>query len=582
MRLDKHAFGWWFLNSRWACVILAVVLGVAALTLCANEGPRGSVVLYVDDNASLGGDGSSWATAYAHLQDALSEANSNGAVGEIWVAEGTYLPDLGSAQIPCDRSETFRLIPGVRMYGGFVGDESILDERNFQTHSTVLSGDLNGDDNGFANNTENSVHVVDSSDANSQSLLDGFVIRGGNTFPMSTGGAGLYAEGGAAVFANCSFEWNSAIIGGAAYSMGNTKFVGCRFRWNRTHPSLGGGRPGNQGTGGGFYCGAGCDAVFINCEFQRNAANWAGALCVAQGKTKLTNCTVSGNWSGPTPSSFWSGAAGLYVVGGPPEVGGVDGVLHIENSIIGSNWDVSDDDFGGDVVVGDLDAQLLVGSYAQSIVTNTIIDERPTVNAAPLPLFVETPHARIAPSGEVVFAALGDLRLRSSSPAIDAGNNAADTNITTNGTQAIPSMDINGYARFVDDPDTIDTGVGTPPIVDLGPHEYQPGDCNYNGMLDSDEIAAGTSLDCNDNFVPDDCEPDIDDDGIVDDCDPCAGGPASGDVDANGVIDLNDYISMVPCLTGPFGGAGNGCECFDFDNDGDIDLQDFASFTLLP
>jgi hypothetical protein len=34
-------------------------------------------------------------------------------------------------------------------------------------------------------------------------------------------------------------------------------------------------------------------------------------------------------------------------------------------------------------------------------------------------------------------------------------------------------FDLDGNPRFVDDPDTDDTGHGTPPIVDMGAYEYQ-------------------------------------------------------------------------------------------------------------
>jgi hypothetical protein len=61
----------------------------------------------------------------------------------------------------------------------------------------------------------------------------------------------------------------------------------------------------------------------------------------------------------------------------------------------------------------------------------------------------------------------------------------------------------------------------------------------------------------------------------------CAGGAASGDVDANSLIDLNDYRELAPCLTGPEGDVGVGCECLDFDSDSDTDLMDFAEFQTV-
>jgi parallel beta-helix repeat protein len=62
-------------------------------------------------------------------------------------------------------------------------------------------------------------------------------------------------------------------------------------------------------------------------------------------------------------------------------------------------------------------------------------------------------------------AANGDLRLCSCSPCVDAGDNdAVPSGVTT---------DLDGNPRFVDDANVPDTGIGTPPIVDMGAYERQ-------------------------------------------------------------------------------------------------------------
>jgi hypothetical protein len=64
-----------------------------------------------------------------------------------------------------------------------------------------------------------------------------------------------------------------------------------------------------------------------------------------------------------------------------------------------------------------------------------------------------------------VNAAGGDFHLMAGSACIDAGDNLS-----------VPgglSSDLDGEARFVDDPDTVDTGNGVAPVVDMGAYEVQ-------------------------------------------------------------------------------------------------------------
>jgi hypothetical protein len=115
-------------------------------------------------------------------------------------------------------------------------------------------------------------------------------------------------------------------------------------------------------------------------------------------------------------------------------------------------------------------------------------------------------------------------------------------------------------------------------------------DCNLNGNADACEIAAGTSVDLNGNGVPDECDDD-DGDGIANGADACpnsppgapinpSGGPM-GDADDDCAVMLSDYQLMHPCLeqSGPSAALPEGdCrDVFDFDNDGDVDLADFAA-----
>jgi hypothetical protein len=70
------------------------------------------------------------------------------------------------------------------------------------------------------------------------------------------------------------------------------------------------------------------------------------------------------------------------------------------------------------------------------------------------------------------------------------------------------------------------------------------GDCNTNGIHDSSDTLDGTSLDCNTNLVPDECERhefDCNTNGIPDDCD--IANATSPDCDANGTPDECDLAN---------------------------------------
>jgi hypothetical protein len=105
-----------------------------------------AVALYVDDDAPIGGDGSTWDEALRFLQDALLAA---GPGVRVKVAGGIYRPDASSAHPDGtgDRETSFILADGVRILGGYAGQGAAdPDERNPDLYETMLSGDLNGDD----------------------------------------------------------------------------------------------------------------------------------------------------------------------------------------------------------------------------------------------------------------------------------------------------------------------------------------------------------------------------------------------------------------------------------------------------
>ena len=103
-----------------------------------------------------------------------------------------------------------------------------------------------------------------------------------------------------------------------------------------------------------------------------------------------------------------------------------------------------------------------------------------------------------------------DFHLAAGSPAIDAADNTA-----------VPKgidTDLDGNPRFVDDPDTEDTGFGDPPIVDMGAYEFQPALCPAD-LDDSGDVGVKDLLILLGTWGPcpkkGDCPADFDGDGNV-------------------------------------------------------------------
>ena len=177
-----------------------------------------AMTLHVDADAASSGDGLAWGTAFQDLQAAFSEAdirNSDGDgandIDSIWIAEGTYRP---SALLePGDaRSASFSLVDGVTLYGGFAGDESTLDARDWATNVTTLSGDL-----GVVDDDSDNAHTVIYCGEGVEAGVDGVLITGGNAGEWSeppespdNSGGGIYNVGNLTV-ANAVLSDNSAV-----------------------------------------------------------------------------------------------------------------------------------------------------------------------------------------------------------------------------------------------------------------------------------------------------------------------------------------------------------------------------------
>jgi hypothetical protein len=276
-----------------------LMLGEPGYTLeaVAVEAAAGKM-FYVDVDAPAGGDGSSWAAAFKYLQDALFNASAG---TEIRVAQGIYKPHLNSYTLaPPSRGNTFQLINGVTIEGGYAGyGEADPDARDTVNFESILSGDMSGNDVVVdepealltePTRADNSYNVVASGGADSTAVLDGFTITGGNfdldcVWAPGCGGGGMLNSESSPTVSNCFFTGNAAVSGGAMHNCrdSNPDLIDCRFSANYA------------GAGGGMK-NFNSSPVLRNCTFSGNSAyNGGGMNNSDSSNPTLTNSTFSNN-----------------------------------------------------------------------------------------------------------------------------------------------------------------------------------------------------------------------------------------------------------------------------------------------
>jgi predicted outer membrane repeat protein len=212
--------------------------------------------------------GQSWSTAFCSLQSGIDAAFEAGG-GEVWVRAGIYKPFVE------DRDSTFTLRPGVRLYGGFRGTETLRNERNPKANRTMLSGDI-----GAAGlPADNCYHVVT---AATDTQIDGFIISRGNANGLKQKGAGggIVIPNGSrkVVLANCTLEKNMASWqGGGVY--------GERIEMTATNCTF----FSNSASGGGGLASQGSSDISIqNCIFSANTSQSGGGALSMENEPRVT------------------------------------------------------------------------------------------------------------------------------------------------------------------------------------------------------------------------------------------------------------------------------------------------------
>ncbi len=245
---------------------------------------------YVNLNASGNNDGSSWADAYEDLSDALENTIS----GEIWVAQGTYLPSSS-----LNGSVSFTIQSGLSIYGGFDGTETSLAQRDLTNNKTILSGDINGDDiedDYETNRGDNAAHVlyIDSL-INTAVILNGLNIVSGHTgddpdLPeINWRGGGIFSYS-AIEIQNCNFSQNFGRAGACIYLTGstgggsNSSFTNSTFTNNRS-----------TAQSAGLFINTVSDITITECDFSFNETTRGALYPLYCSNVMVNGCTFTNN-----------------------------------------------------------------------------------------------------------------------------------------------------------------------------------------------------------------------------------------------------------------------------------------------
>jgi hypothetical protein len=448
----------------------------------------------------LAADGSSWGTAFNDLQDALAVTVS-GRGDQVWIAQGTYYPIDITNQAEFDRTATFYIKDQVALYGGFIGTETELAQRDWESYPTILSGEIwqdqiywsihvttidgntvtfdgititKGNANGSGNDTDRAAAVYGGGNVtatnctfsgNSASSYGGVAIEGTWTATNCTfsgnsaNSAGGVASDGTWTATNCTFSGNSANYGGVAREStwtatnctfsGNSAYAGgvaYRVTWTATNCTFSGNSANHSG-------GVARDGTWTatNCTFSGNSANSAGGVA-SDGTWTATNCTFSGNsanYGGVAYDCTWKTINNIFH-------NNSDNGQLFRSTIYASNETTPSPfiAFANNLIQGG-SAAFVDCTFPVPIPDENLIDADP--------LFVNIAD----PDGpDDIWGTEDDgLRLQSSSPAIGLGDasylpvDTYDLDGDDDAAESLP-VDIAGYKRIQDT------------TLDLGAYEY--------------------------------------------------------------------------------------------------------------
>jgi len=257
-------------------------------------------ILYVKQGATIGdGGGCNWDYPFKDLQTALIAIANNKypKVKEVWVTSGTYKPTTDT-----DRTKSFVLTEGVKIYGGFLGTEEQRKERNEHLYvcpaPTILSGDIGVEDEA----SDNSYHVVSAYGVSSETGLYDVTITGGNANgggrtregrmrsdsdqERFSKGGGMYNDNASLTIDDVLFAGNAAILGGGMFNGNGSRPIVRNAAFAN-----------NAAVNGGGMVNDNSSPAIVNVAFTQNQASNAGGGMLNQNNANplLNNVVMNSN-----------------------------------------------------------------------------------------------------------------------------------------------------------------------------------------------------------------------------------------------------------------------------------------------
>ncbi len=507
--------------------VLAMVWMLAAISV---TGSTKAARLFVDSGAVGNESGDSWQNAFADLQTALSSAVTG---DEIWVACATYAPTERADELE-PRSESFFFRAGVSVFGGFSGGEEVLNERDPEPLSNGCELGLAQTQKGAVDGLFHIVTIENVADPiliDGFSIAGG---RATGDFPRGAGirianadvslkriqfddletASNTNAFGGAVFSQSAQLLLEDVVVSrcfsgrGGAIGMLGGQLTARGLTVSNCRSGFGGGAAiylsnsaageitdsvfvDNAGAnnGGAILNDSSAPLTIRRSLFRNNSARSSGGAMTQGGANRLIieNSIFVGNYlrsAGPGGAIAIGGATQATltnntIVGNEASTAG-SGVIArgsaavtVHNSILVGNL-LRGSSSGAPDQVPQLEVE--EGSAATLSVTYSILGGgfAGEGNLELDPAFVQTPNPGDGVWRTVEDNEFGDVRLTDNSPALDAGDNfaAIDSSGAVAGTAAEQKFDADLLPRLFDVATIPDTGIGGPPVIDMGAFEF--------------------------------------------------------------------------------------------------------------